>query len=80
MIIYWLMCCACLCVFVVLYCLYCVFFIVYVCTYVCLRVGCVSVALFLCMWYVHSGAEEWHLSSTGVETINQSINQSINPT
>ena len=31
------------------------------------------------MWlYVYcSGAEEWRLPSTGIETINQSINQSI---
>ena len=48
--------------------------VVYVCMYY-----YVSMVLFLCMWlYVYcSGAEEWRLPSIEVETINQSINQSI---
>ena len=39
----------------------------------------VSMVIVLCMWlYVYcSGVEERHLPSTGVETINQSINHSI---
>ena len=53
--------------------------IVMLCMYVLCYVSMVIVSFILCIWlYVYcSGAEEWHLPSTRVETINQSINQSI---
>ena len=77
------MCSVCLCfcsgfdcITVLKFCLYCVLSCC-VCIYVCMYVLLCKLALFLCMWlYVYcSGAEEWRLPSTGVETINQSINQ-----
>ena len=45
----------------------------------CMYVLLCKYGFILCMWsYVYcSGVEEWCLPSTKVETINQSINQSI---
>ena len=65
------------CIVILKFGLYCV---VMLCMYVLYYVSMVIVSFILCMWlYVYcSGAEERHLPSTRVETINQSINQSIN--
>ena len=64
--------CLCLC--------YCLVVRIRMC--VCVSIVMVNFYLFIFSVYVVvcmycSGAEEWHLLSTGVETINQSINQSL---